>query len=119
MVAAVQCGADAVYLGAGDFNARRSADNFGGELDAASLYCHARGAKLYVTLNTLVRQDELSRLEATVEEICRAGVDGAIVQDFGVARARHGRDSLLEALDLGCPERHGEVAALCARQAQR
>ena len=87
MVAAVQCGADAVYLGAGDFNARRSADNFGGELDAASLYCHARGAKLYVTLNTMVRQDELSRLEATVEEICRAGVDGAIVQDFGVARA--------------------------------
>ena len=35
MVAAVQCGADAVYLGANDFNARRSADNFGGELDAA------------------------------------------------------------------------------------
>ena len=87
MVAAVQCGADALYLGAGDFNARRSADNFGGELEGAVLYCHARGAKVYVTLNTMVRQDELSRLEATVEEICRAGVDGAIVQDFGVARA--------------------------------
>ena len=58
MVAAVQCGADAVYLGANDFNARRSADNFGGELDAAVGYCHARGAKAYITLNTMVREDE-------------------------------------------------------------
>ncbi len=87
MTAAVQCGADAVYLGAGDFNARRSADNFEGELDAAMRYCQQRGAKVYVTLNTMVRQDELIRLEATVEEICRAGADGVIVQDFGVARA--------------------------------
>ena len=87
MVAAVQCGADAVYLGAGEFNARRGAENFGGELEAAVGYCHARGAKAYVTLNTMVRQDELSRLEATIEEICRAGADGAIVADFGVARA--------------------------------
>ncbi|MBQ8507313.1 MAG: U32 family peptidase [Clostridia bacterium] len=87
MVAAVQCGADAVYLGAGDFNARKGADNFGGELDAAVGYCHARDAKVYVTLNTMVRQDELSRLETTISEICRAGADGVIVQDFGVARA--------------------------------
>ena len=87
MVAAVQCGADAVYLGAGDFNARKSADNFGGELDAAVGYCHARNVKTYVTLNTMVRQDELSRLENTIAEICRAGADGVIVQDFGVARA--------------------------------
>ena len=87
MVAAVQCGADAVYLGAGDFNARRSADNFGGELDAAVLYCHARGVRVYVTLNTMVRQDEMARLETTIGEICRAGADGVIVQDFGVARA--------------------------------
>ena len=87
MVAAVQCGADAVYLGAGDFNARKSADNFEGELDAAILYCQARGAKVYVTLNTMVRQDELPRLEATVGEICRAGADGVIVSDLGTARA--------------------------------
>ena len=87
MVAAVQCGADAVYLGAGDFNARRSADNFGGELDAAVLYCHARGVRVYVTLNTMVRQDEMARLETTIGEVCRAGADGVIVQDFGVARA--------------------------------
>ena len=87
MVAAVQCGADAVYLGAGDFNARKGADNFGGELDAAVGYCHARNVKTYVTLNTMVRQNELARLEATIAEICNAGADGVIVQDAGVARA--------------------------------
>ena len=89
MVAAVQCGADAIYLGAGDFNARKSADNFGGELEAAVGYCHARNVKTYVTLNTMVRQDELHRLERTIEEICAAGADGVIVQDFGVARCIH------------------------------
>ena len=89
MVAAVQCGADAIYLGAGDVNARKSAENFGGELEAAVGYCHARNAKVYVTLNTIVRQDELNRLERTVGEICRAGADGVIVQDFGVARCVH------------------------------
>ena len=87
MVAAVQCGADAVYLGASGFNARQSAENFGGELEAAALYCHARGAKVYVTLNTMVRQDELPALERTIEEICASGADGAIVADLGVARA--------------------------------
>ena len=87
MVAAVQCGADAIYLGAGDFNARKNADNFGGELEAAVGYCHARNAKAYVTLNTMVRQDELARLEATIQEICRAGADGVIVQDVGAARS--------------------------------
>ncbi len=87
MVAAVQCGADAIYLGAGDFNARKNADNFGGELESAVGYCHARNVKAYVTLNTMVRQDEIHRLEATIEEICRAGADGVIVQDFGTARA--------------------------------
>ena len=87
MMAAVQCGADAIYLGASDFNARRNADNFGGELDAAVRYCHARDVRVYVTLNTMVRQDEMSRLEATIVEVCRAGADGVIVQDLGVARA--------------------------------
>ena len=89
MIAAVQCGADAVYLGAGDFNARRNADNFSGTLDAAVRYCHVRGVCVYVTLNTMVRQDEMPRLEATIAEICRAGADGVIVQDIGVAAAVH------------------------------
>ncbi len=86
--AAVQNGADAVYLGAGAFNARRNAGNFDGDaLDAAVRYCHARGVKVHVTLNTLVRQDEFAALCDAVRAVNRSGADAVIVQDFGVARA--------------------------------
>lgn len=88
LVAAVQNGADAVYLGAGAFNARRSADNFdGAALENAVTYCHARGVKVYVTLNTMVRQDELDELERTIAHIYMSGADAFIVQDLGVAEA--------------------------------
>ena len=86
LIAAVQNGADAVYLGALGFNARRGADNFAGDaLKEAVDYCHLRGVKVYVTLNTMVRQDELEELERTVNEIYLAGADAFIVQDLGVA----------------------------------
>ena len=86
--AAVQSGADAVYLGAGGFNARRNAGNFDGDgLKAAVDYCHARGVNVHVTLNTLVRQDELEALYDTVRLIHESGADAVIVQDFGVASA--------------------------------
>ena len=88
LIAAVQNGADAVYLGAGGFNARRNANNFDGDgLKRAVDYCHARNVHVHVTLNTLVRQDELDALFDTVRQICESGADAAIVQDFGVARA--------------------------------
>ena len=62
VIAAVQNGADAVYLGLGDFNARRGAKNFTDEeFQKAVRYCHIRGCKLYVTLNTLVNDRELER----------------------------------------------------------
>ena len=55
LIAAVRCGADAVYLGTGGFNARRNAANFtAASLREAVAYCHGRGAKVYVTVNTLV-----------------------------------------------------------------
>ena len=86
LIAAVQSGADAVYLGAGGFNARQSADNFSGDgLREAIEYCHVRGVKVYVTLNTMVRQDELSALADSVRAIASAGADAVLVQDFGVA----------------------------------
>lgn len=67
LVAAVQSGADAVYMGFGAFNARRSARNFSdGEFRAAVSYCHLRGVKVYLTLNTLVTDRELPRA-------CRGG----------------------------------------------
>ena len=60
VIAAVQSGADAVYMGFGDFNARRGAANFSEEEFAKAVrYCHIRGCKVYVTLNTLVADREL------------------------------------------------------------
>ena len=86
--AAVQNGADAVYLGTGTFNARRHAGNFDGDgLNEAVAYCHARGVKVHVTVNTLVRQDELEALFDTIRQVNESGADAVIVQDFGVARA--------------------------------
>ncbi len=86
--AAVQNGADAVYLGTGTFNARRHAGNFDGDgLNEAVAYCHARGVKVHVTVNTLVRQDELEALFDTIRQVNMSGADAVIVQDFGAARA--------------------------------
>lgn len=86
--AAVQNGANAVYLGAGNFNARRNANNFDSDsLKEAVAYCHARNVKVHVTLNTLVREDELDDLEDTIRMINESGADAVIVQDFGVVRA--------------------------------
>ncbi len=86
--AAVQSGADAVYLGAGSFNARRNAGNFDGDaLNGAVAYCHARGVKVHVTLNTLVREDEFSALLDAARDVYLSGADAVIVQDVGVARA--------------------------------
>ncbi len=88
LIAAVQNGADAVYLGAGAFNARKGADNFDGDaLNEAVAYCHERGVHVYVTLNTMVRQDELPELEKTINYIYMSGADAVIVQDMGVAEA--------------------------------
>lgn len=88
LIAAVQNGADAVYLGTRGFNARRSADNFEGEgLSEAVRYCHARGVRVYVTLNTMAREDEMEALERAITEIYLSGADAAIVQDLGVAEA--------------------------------
>ncbi len=88
LIAAVQNGADAVYLGTRGFNARQNADNFEGDgLSEAVRYCHARGARVYVTLNTMAREDEMEALEKAVAEVYLSGADAAIVQDLGVAEA--------------------------------
>ncbi len=85
MVAAVQNGADAVYLGVGSFNARRSAKNFAPEdLLAAVQYCHLRGTKVYLTLNTLLGDRELDEAADLLRLASRCGVDAVLVQDWGV-----------------------------------
>jgi len=86
MVAAVQNGADAVYFGCGALNARRGAKNFTlEELPQAVAYCHLRGVKVYLTLNTLTSDRELAEAEKLLRLFCRSGADGIIVQDWGVA----------------------------------
>ena len=85
LVAAVQSGADAVYMGFGAFNARRNARNFSDEeFRAAVSYCHLRGVKVYLTLNTLVTDRELPALAEDARTALDCGVDAILVQDWGV-----------------------------------
>lgn len=87
MTAAVRAGADAVYFGAGGFNARRNAKNFGDdELASAMRYCHLRGVKTYVTVNTLVTDRELQEAKGLIARLNELGADALIVQDLGIAR---------------------------------
>ena len=84
--AAVKAGADAVYIGGSAFNARQYADNFNdGNLKYALDYAHLRGVKVYITVNTLVRDDEFKTLVPYLEMLYESGADGIIVQDIGVA----------------------------------
>ena len=87
LIAAVCSGADAVYLGAKNFNARRNASNFGeAELSEIVSYCHARNVKVHVTLNTLVMDSEISDLVEEIKYVAESGADAVIVQDLGVAK---------------------------------
>ena len=86
--AAVNAGADAVYLGLTHLNARRGAGNFDeSALETACLFCHERGVKVYVTVNTLVKDQEMDQLEQIAQALWRAQADAAIVQDLGAAWA--------------------------------
>lgn len=83
---AILSGADSVYFGLGNFNARRNAKNFSTfeEVKEAVDFCHLRGKKAHVTLNTLVYDNEIEKLIEEVEMINKAGFDAIIVQDLGV-----------------------------------
>ena len=88
--AAIEGGADAVYLGGTTFNARMNAHNFGGDaLRSAVLRAHSYGVKVYLTLNTLVGDREIPSALAAAEEAANAGVDALIVADLGIASAIH------------------------------
>ena len=85
--AAIKAGADAVYLGGSLFSARAFAGNFDQEeLLKAIDDCHLFGVKLYMTVNTLMKEKEMSGLISYMEPYYRAGLDGVIVQDVGVAK---------------------------------
>ncbi len=97
LIAAVRAGADAVYLGVGAFNARANARNFCIEakddaacsLEEAVSFCHTRGVRVHMALNTLVREREFPQALAIAEVACACGADALIVQDRGLARVIH------------------------------
>ncbi len=119
LLAALRCGADAVYFGLPDFNARRNADNFTAEeLPERVADCHERGVRVYLTLNTLIKDSERGAMERSVDAAAEAGADALIVQDLAVARyakavwpslalhastqtAAHNSAGVLELLDFG------------------
>ena len=90
VVAAVRSRADAVYLGAMQFSARSSAHNFDyDELKKAITYCHIRGVKVYLTVNTLIFDSEIKPALQLVKTASTLGIDAVIVQDIGLATLIH------------------------------
>lgn len=86
LTAAVQNGADAVYIGEQSFSARKNATNFTWEeIKDAVRYCHVRGVRVFLALNTLISEGELKLFEQSVMNAAYAGVDALIVQDMGGA----------------------------------
>ena len=118
--AAVQNGADAVYLGYGEFNARRNAKNFSvEELQEAVSYCHVRGVQVHMTLNILISDREMKQAAETIRMAALLGVDAFIVQDLGVVQlckqvapnvpihastqmSIHSLEGVLQAAEMGC-----------------
>ncbi len=87
LYAAVQNGANAVYLGCGTFNARQSAKNFTPQtLTEAIKYCHIRGVQVHLTVNTLVSDREAEECAELIRHAAASGVDAFIVQDLGVVQ---------------------------------
>lgn len=84
--AAVQSGADAIYLGGNRFSARAYADNFNNEsMKKIVCYCHLYNVKIYVTVNTIIKENELKEAMSYVKFLYYIGVDALIVQDIGLA----------------------------------
>ena len=85
-IEAIRHGADAVYIGAPKFGARAAAGNSTDDIHSLCEYAHLYGARVYVALNTILREEELPEAEKLIWEIYQAGADALIVQDMGITR---------------------------------
>lgn len=85
-IEAINHGADAVYIGAPRFGARAAAGNSLADIEALVQYAHLYNVRIYVTVNTILRDDELKETEAMIWDLYRAGVDALIVQDMGLTQ---------------------------------
>ncbi len=90
LAAAVRSGADAVYIGAKQFSARRNADNFDdNDIKETVRYCHIRGVKVYLALNIMIKQSELQAAFDVALYAYKCGVDAIIISDLGLASIIH------------------------------
>ncbi len=90
LAAAVRSGADAVYIGAKQFSARRNADNFDdSDIKETVRYCHIRGVKVYLALNIMIKQTELQAAFDVALSAYKCGVDAIIISDLGLAALLH------------------------------
>ena len=85
-IEAVNHGADAVYIGAPKFGARAAAVNSLEDIAALTAYAHLYNVRIYVTVNTILKEEELAETEKMIWELYRIGVDALIVQDMGITR---------------------------------
>ncbi|MFC1566826.1 peptidase U32 family protein [bacterium] len=86
-IAAIRAGADAIYVGTKNFNARLGAGNFNTyDLEVLINHAHQKNVKVYITLNTLIKHSEINDAVATVEEIYKLKPDAVILQDLGLSR---------------------------------
>ena len=85
-IAAIDSGADAVYIGASQFGARQAAGNTVEDIARLVEYAHIFGVKVYVTLNTILTDEEIEPAERLITELYNAGVDALIVQDFAITK---------------------------------
>ena len=83
---AIDCGADAVYLGASDFGARKKAGNSLEDIKKIVDYAHLFNVKIYVTVNTVLYDEELPAVEKLINELYEIGVDALIIQDLGILK---------------------------------
>lgn len=88
-IAAIDCGADAVYIAGPSFGARAAAGNSLEDIAKLCTYAHKFGVRIYATVNTIIYENELSEAELLVEGLARAGVDALIVQDPAVIAMAH------------------------------
>ena len=84
-IAAISCGADAVYIAAQSFGAREAAGNSLEEIEELISYAHSFNARIYVTINTILYQDELEQVRTLIHRLYSIGADALIVQDMAIA----------------------------------
>lgn len=87
-IEAILHGADAVYIGASEFGARQAAGNSLEDIKRLTEFAHIYRAKVYVTVNTIIKEEELKSVERLITELYNIGVDALIVQDFGIVKLR-------------------------------